>query len=69
MLSQSKFILVADTSSGAVRRLYLPGMDENDLTSKMRKFATEEEPKSSVYCMCSDFSTDFNTVLFYQEQG
>ena len=66
---QSKFILVVDTVNGSVRRLYLPGIDENDGASRAKKAISGEQSGSSVYRMCKVFSSDFNAVMFYQEHG
>ena len=58
-----------DTLNGSVRRLLLPGMDENDGVSKAKKMVSGESSKSSTYRICKEFSSEYNTLLFYQEQG
>ena len=66
--SHSKFILIVDTVNGTVRRFCLKGMDENDNAGVRRKSTSREAKKTSVYRMCKKFSSNFNLILFYQEQ-
>ena len=69
-LFQSKFMLVVDSYSGTVRRLFINDIEQGGSSGSMfKRFNQKEEQKTFEYRMCSEFSDDFCTVLFYQHEG
>ncbi|CAK8678183.1 unnamed protein product [Clavelina lepadiformis] len=67
---KSKFMLVVDSYSGTVRRLFINDIEQGGSSGSMfKRFNQKEEQKTFEYRMCSEFSDDFCTVLFYQHEG
>ncbi|XP_078484002.1 von Willebrand factor A domain-containing protein 8 isoform X2 [Ciona intestinalis] len=65
---KSKFLLMIDTNSGATRRLFIPGMEgTSDPHLSMRR--SSSTPATPPYKMCSEFSEEFCSVVFFEENG
>uniref|UniRef100_F6QXZ7 von Willebrand factor A domain-containing protein 8 n=1 Tax=Ciona intestinalis TaxID=7719 RepID=F6QXZ7_CIOIN len=65
---KSKFLLMIDTNSGATRRLFIPGMEgTSDPHLSVRR--SSSTPSTPPYKMCSEFSEEFCTVVFFEENG
>uniref|UniRef100_H2YJE0 VWFA domain-containing protein n=1 Tax=Ciona savignyi TaxID=51511 RepID=H2YJE0_CIOSA len=64
---KTKFLLMIDPSTGSTRRLFIPEMEgASDPHHSMRRTSASSTPP---YKMCSEFSEEFCSVVFFKENG